>query len=174
MIDPAYARLMAEYNAEMNRRFLASAWRLGDEQRREQRGAFWGSIHATFNHILWADRMWLYRFTGSAQPHGTRADSDAFCEEFSELAALREQTDAEILDWSENVTDEWLAAPCRWFRETPNEFSTERSLQVVHMFNHQTHHRGQIHALLTAFGEDTAETDLWIMRARQAGAENSA
>lgn len=165
MIDPAYVRLMAEYNAEMNRRWFAAAWRLADAQRRMRRGAFWGSIHATFNHILWADRMWLSRFTGSAEPAGTRAESGAYCADFGQLAALRETTDREIIGWSRTVTAEWLVAPCRWFPDTPREFSTERALQVVHMFNHQTHHRGQIHALLTSFGEDTAETDLWIIEA---------
>lgn len=165
MIDPAYVRLMAEYNAEMNRRFFGAAWRLSDAQRREDRHAFFGSIHATLNHLLWADRMWLSRFTGSAKPKGNRDESVSFYTDFAELASLREVTDVEIEDWSQQVDAAWLAAPRRWFRDSPKEFSTERALQVVHMFNHQTHHRGQVHAMLTSFGADTAETDLWIIAA---------
>lgn len=165
MIDPAYVRLMAEYNAEMNRRWIAAASRLTNAQRHEPRGVFWGSIHATFNHLLWADRVWMSRFTGSPEPSGTRAKSGAFCADFAELSSLRAATDAEMLGWAETVDAAWLAAPCLWFRGTAREFSTERSVQVAHMFNHQTHHRGQIHAILTSFGEDTAETDLWIVAA---------
>jgi uncharacterized damage-inducible protein DinB len=62
MITSAYVRTMAAYNAEMNRRLYAAASRLTDETRRQQRGAFWGSIHGTLNHLLWGDTMWMSRF----------------------------------------------------------------------------------------------------------------
>ena len=63
MITPAYVRLMAEYNAEMNRRLYAAAARLTDAERRTDRGAFWGSIHGTLNHLVWGDTQWMSRCT---------------------------------------------------------------------------------------------------------------
>lgn len=68
MITAAFARTMAAYNAEMNRRVYAAADRLGDDARRAERGAFWGSIHGTLNHLLWADQTWMSRFEGGAKP----------------------------------------------------------------------------------------------------------
>ena len=62
MISPAYVRLMAEYNAEMNRRLYGAAARLTDAERKADRGAFWKSIHGTLTHILWGDTQWMSRF----------------------------------------------------------------------------------------------------------------
>jgi uncharacterized damage-inducible protein DinB len=163
MITPDYVRLMARYNAEMNRRWLAAAARLTDAERRADRGAFFGSIHATFNHLLWADRVWLWRLTGSPAPECPREESTRFVEAFDELQAQRFRADEEILAFSEGVTDEWLAETVVWFDGTPRRFTSPQALRVTHMFNHQTHHRGQIHALLTACGQDTDQTDLWII-----------
>jgi len=68
MITPAYIRTMAEYNAEMNRRLFGAAARVTDAERREPRGAFWGSIHGTLTHILWGDQQWMSRFDGWERP----------------------------------------------------------------------------------------------------------
>lgn len=163
MIGPDYVRLMAAYNAEMNRRWLAAASRLTDAQRREDRGAFFGSIHGTFNHLLWADRVWLWRLAGAEQPTHPREDSARFIDDFDELSAFRVRTDQEIVDWAETVTAEGLAETVVWLPGTPREFSSTQAMRVAHMFNHQTHHRGQIHALITGFGEDTEATDLWVV-----------
>jgi uncharacterized damage-inducible protein DinB len=163
MISPDYVRLMARYNAEMNRRWLAAAARLSDAERRADRGAFFGSIHATFNHLLWADRVWLSRLTGSPTPDCPREESTRFVEAFDAFEALRLRTDDEILGFAEGVTDEWLAQTVVWFDGTPRRFTSPQALRVTHMFNHQTHHRGQIHAMLTACGQDTDQTDLWII-----------
>ncbi len=163
LIDPDYVRLMARYNAEMNRRWLDAASRLTDEQRRAERGAFFGSIHGTFNHLLWADRVWLWRLAGAAQPSHPREESASFIGDFDELAGLRHRTDEEILRWATTVTPEFLGSPIVWFAGTPREFSSAQALRVAHMFNHQTHHRGQIHAMLTSFGEDPGPTDLWVI-----------
>ena len=75
MITAAYATMMARYNAEMNRRTYAASSRLSDAERRADRGAFWGSIHGTLNHLVWADRVWMARFAGWPKPDQAIRDS---------------------------------------------------------------------------------------------------
>lgn len=165
MITPAYVRTMAAYNAEMNRRLYAAAARLSDAARREPRGAFWGSIHGTLNHLLWADRIWMSRFAGWPKPPTGLKESAAMVAEFPELQAGREATDAALIAWAGQMDDAWLAAADQtWFSSAARRsFSHPRALLIVHLFNHQTHHRGQVHAMLTAAGEQTGDTDLFLV-----------
>ena len=164
MITPAYVRTMAAYNAEMNRRLYAAASRLTDEARRQQRGAFWGSIHGTLNHLLWADRMWMSRLAGWPKPEFGLKQSAGMVEDFAGLEALREATDADLSAWAEQVNDVWLGADQTWFSGSAQRtLSQPRTLLVAHLFNHQTHHRGQVHAMLTAAGEQTGDTDLFLV-----------
>ena len=76
MITPGYVRTMAQYNTEMNRRIYAAAARLTDEQRREDRGLFWKSLHGTLCHLLWGDRQWMSRAArlGSSRAVGRPGD----------------------------------------------------------------------------------------------------
>jgi uncharacterized damage-inducible protein DinB len=164
MITPAYARTMAAYNAEMNRRVYAAAGRLPDAARREPRGAFWGSIHGTLNHLLWADRMWMSRLALWPKPSVRLKRSGAMIAEFAELQAGREATDAAMIAWAGQMGEAWLAADQTWFSSAAQRtFSQPRALLITHMFNHQTHHRGQVHAMLTAAGEQTGDTDLLLV-----------
>lgn len=165
MITPAYVRTMAAYNAEMNRRLYAAAARLPDAERRADRGAFWGSLHGTFCHLLWGDCIWMSRFAGWPKPSVRIKESAHMIEEFSELAAAREKADEGISAWAGAVDQAWLAADLTWFSGgAGREVTAPRSLLVTHMFNHQTHHRGQAHALLTRAGEKTGDTDLpWVV-----------
>jgi len=161
MINPGYLRLMAAYNAEMNRRLYAAAERLTDQQRKADGGAFWVSIHGAFNHILWADRMWLARFQGQAIPPVAMAQSSTLIDDFDTLKAARVEADRAISDWAAGVTDAWLASELSWRSMVlDRDITAPRSLLAMHMFNHQTHHRGQAHALLTRAGEKTGDTDL--------------
>lgn len=161
MITPAYVHLLARYNAEMNRRIYGHAAELSDAQRREDGGAFFGSLHGTLSHILWGDTMWMSRFAGWARPEGGILGSPQFVDDFDELQRRRFALDADILGWAQAVSPDWLAGDLSWFSgATQREQSKPRALLVVHMFNHQTHHRGQAHALLTRFGVKTADTDL--------------
>lgn len=163
MIEPAYVALLAGYNAEMNRRFVDAAARLDEEQLVADRGAFWKSFLGTMNHILWADLVWLWRFGIGDKPPGTRDESDRYTDSFGDFRRRRADTDAAITRWAGTVDPHWLGEPHTWFSGTPESFQTPRALQVVHMFNHQTHHRGQAHAILTSFGVDSGQTDIWIM-----------
>jgi uncharacterized damage-inducible protein DinB len=162
-VRPAYVRRMAAYNAEMNRRLYAAAGRLALAERARDRGAFWRSIQGTLAHILWGDRMWMARFDGWPKPEAAiRASADAA--DFDALAAARTEADTKILAWAERVTDAWLAEDLTWFSAAATrEFRMQRALLVMHFFNHQTHHRGQAHAMLTAAGEETGDTDLFLV-----------
>lgn len=161
MITPAYVQTMAAYNAEMNRRWYAAAGRLSDAERRQDRGAFFGSLHGTLCHILWGDRLWMHRFAGWDAPPVGQKGSAGMIADFAELAEARATVDAALIDWSAGVTQDWLDADLVWFSGSmQREMRQPRDLLVVHMFNHQTHHRGQAHALLTAMGQATGDTDL--------------
>jgi uncharacterized damage-inducible protein DinB len=164
MVTAAYVRTMAAYNAEMNRRLYAAAARIPDGERRASRGAFWGSLHGTLCHLVWGDRMWMARFDGWAKPDIAQKNSAALIESFDDLLRAREQDDAKISEWAGRVTDDWLAGDMAWFSASvQREMRTPRSFAVAHFFNHQTHHRGQAHALITACGESTGDTDLFLV-----------
>jgi uncharacterized damage-inducible protein DinB len=161
VITPAYARTMAAYNTEMNRRVYAAAGRLSDAERRTDRGAFWGSIHRTLGHLLWADRMWMARFGVGAPPDVTIADSGEIVEDFDALWTARQAMDARIVAWAADLAPADLEGDLAWYSGAiGRDMVKPRALCVMQIFNHQTHHRGQIHALLTARGEATGATDL--------------
>jgi uncharacterized damage-inducible protein DinB len=162
VITPEYCRLMAGYNRWMNERLYALAANLPDAERKLDRGAFFGSIHGTLNHLLWGDRMWLGRFVGSLctyPPFG----ADMF-EAFDELAKERAATDRDLLEWAGNVSAGWLAGPLTYTSVVDRK--TRRlptAVAVVHLFNHETHHRGQLTTLLKQAGIDPGVTDLpWL------------
>jgi len=163
-IRPAYVRTMAAYNAEMNRRLYAAAARLSDAERRRERGAFWGSLHGTFCHLLWGDRMWMSRFDGWAKPTLGIKESGGLIAGFDELMRERFAADERISAWAARVGGDWLAGELEWFSGALGRVVQKpKALLVVHFFNHQTHHRGQAHALITAAGERTEDTDLFTV-----------
>ena len=161
MITPAFVQTMAAYTAAMNRRFYAAAAALSDAERTADRGAFFGSLHGTLAHILWADHTWMSRFAGWDKPAVTLRQSPGLYPGFADLHAARIATDARLIAWAAGLTQDWLDRDLVWFSVAlQREQRQSRALLVVHMFNHGTHHRGQAHALLTAMGQDTGDTDL--------------
>ena len=164
MITPAYVRTMAEYNAEMNRRLYHAAGRLSDAERRAERGAFWHSIHGTLGHILWGDSQWMSRFDDWPRPAVGQRQSDHFIEDWADLCIARDKGDGDISRWAAKVDEAWLDADLVWFSGAAGrEITAPKRLLVTHFFNHQTHHRGQAHALLTAAGQQTGDTDLFLI-----------
>jgi uncharacterized damage-inducible protein DinB len=161
MIDRAYAITMAAYNQWMNAKLYECAARLGDEQRKRDRGAFFKSLHGTLDHIVSADMIWLYRFSGRSIEHfqlGERYSA------FTELRAQREVLDAEISAWAAALEPQWLASDFAYFSKSYNaHYSKPAWLLVVHLFNHSTHHRGQATDLLMQMGIDPGSTDLPAM-----------
>lgn len=160
-IDTArtYYTTMAEYNHWMNQNLYATCADIPDAKRKEDLGAFFKSIHGTLNHILIGDRIWMGRFTH--QPFVAKLDQDLYAD-FDELRREREQTDQDILTWAQQLSPEWLNAPFA-FTSTQQPVKTRTRfawLLVTHLFNHQTHHRGQLTTLLSQLGYDLGRTDL--------------
>ena len=161
MITPSYVRTMTAYNTLMNRQVYAAAAGLEDAVRRADRGAFWGSIQGTLNHLLWGDHMWMARFADWPRPDVAIADSGRWHADFDALGIARVETDDRITAWAEGVSAEWLADDLSWHSVAAGRSLTQpRDFLVMHFFNHQTHHRGQVTALLTAAGADPGVTDL--------------
>jgi uncharacterized damage-inducible protein DinB len=168
VITPQYCQTMAAYNGWMNRKLYDAAAQLSDGQRKQDRGAFFGSIHRTLNHILWGDRLWLGRFDGKTYQAGP-IGVDLY-EHFGELLAQRRAHDEAIGAWAAQVTEAALAGPLTWYSGVAQrELTRPRWLCVMQMFNHQTHHRGQVTTLLMQAGIDPGATDLpWAPLARDA------
>jgi uncharacterized damage-inducible protein DinB len=164
MIDPAYVRTLARYNAWQNDNLYGAAAGLDDAARRQPRGAFFGSIHGTLCHLLWADRIWLHRFAGTPKPSGGIRESALLVEGWDDLAAARRDFDATIAGWAADLSADWLAADLTWFSgAVGREMRKPAWFLVTHMLNHQTHHRGQVHAMLTAAGARPGDTDLMLV-----------
>ncbi|MET1046797.1 MAG: DinB family protein [Hyphomicrobium sp.] len=162
MISPFYVRTLARYNAWQNANIYGACENLSDAQRKENRGAFFGSIHATLNHILWADQIWLWRLgIGPGPAKRSIADGLTLFDDWKELSNERRRFDDVIGDWSAGLDQQALDGELAWLSgATGRDMRTAKALIVTHIFNHQTHHRGQVHALLTGFGVKPDLTDL--------------
>lgn len=165
MIGVEYVQTMATYNRWQNRSLYRAAGGLSDATRRVDRGVFFGSIHATLNHLLWADTLWMSRFAGWAKPRkGSIRESVNECETWDDLAAGRADLDQRIKAWAFALRPADLGGDLTWHSAAvEREITKPRALLYVHFFNHQTHHRGQVHALLTVEGARLADTDLPLM-----------
>lgn len=148
-------------NQWQNTSLYAAADTLDDANRTLHRGAFFGSIFNTFNHLLWADRIWLSRFAGTPAPNQTNIPTSVQeTETWAQLKAERPIMDQTIIDWAAKIMPESLSGNLRWFSGgVGREVEKPLALLIIHFFNHQTHHRGQIHAMLTAAGAKPGPTD---------------
>jgi uncharacterized damage-inducible protein DinB len=159
--------MMAGYNAWCNERLYEVAAQLPDADYRADRGAFFKSVHGTLNHLLVADRIWMKRFTGEGEAP-SRLDAILF-EAFPELRAARRTEDERIVAYTGNLSEAALAGQIR-YHTIVNRTEIQQPLTpaLVHFFNHQTHHRGQVHCLLTGFGLAAPSLDL-ILFQRETG-----
>jgi len=164
MIDAAYVRHMARYNRWQNENLYGAADRLSDEERRRERGAFFGSIHKTLSHILWGDQVWMSRFTDLPRPAVGIPGSTTLFPDWKKLKSQRAVFDGRMFDWASTIDSDWLATDQTFYSgATEREWTRPRWVLVTHMFNHQTHHRGQVHCLLTQAGIKPSDTDLTVM-----------
>ena len=159
---------LARYNRWMNDKLYGLAATLSDESRKRDCNAFFKSIHGTFNHLLLADRVWLARFTGMTIPDGfmgpggIRSLDQELYVDFEELRRERAITDDQLSAWVFGLTHDQLAAPLVYMRHG-HKLETPLWWAIAHVFNHQTHHRGQITTLFTQQGCDPGVTDLFAM-----------
>jgi uncharacterized damage-inducible protein DinB len=167
MITTAHLCLLADYNRWQNRSIYGAAATLADAQRRENSGAFFGSIHGTLSHLLWGDQIWMHRFAGTGAPAAQNiAASKDMVTDWEQLCAQRSALDDIIVAWAASLDPAWLEGDLSWFSGgTGCEVTRPKWILVVHMFNHQTHHRGQVHCMLTQAGAKPEDTDLPLMPA---------
>ncbi|MFI5215871.1 MAG: DinB family protein [Candidatus Limnocylindria bacterium] len=146
----------------MNERLYALCADLSDEERKRDRQAFFRSIHGTLNHLLLTDRLWLGRFREKPLSFA-RLDQELYAD-FGALRRERGETDAAITSWVATLSDAQLAAPFTYTSySNPKLRTLPLWLPVTHLFNHQTHHRGQLTTLLMQAGRDPGVTDLmWL------------
>ena len=164
MITPDYVQLMARYSAWQNGSILNAADKLDDAARIQDRGAFFGSISATLNHLLWGDAMWLARFTRTELPGGSIPESIGFTDSWSEYTRERREADARINAWAGSVDQAALSGDLSWYSGAAKaDIVKPMAVLVTHFFNHGTHHRGQVHAMLTAAGAKPDDTDIPFM-----------
>jgi len=168
-----YLTRMARYNQWVNLRLYDKVQQLPSDGIAKDRGAFFGSILGTLNHILVADMFWLRRFSSAKQcrealvpmrkmpmPTGLR---DILHDDIQTLRSKREAMDTLILDFSDTWNDEILASPIRYRNMAGEKHQQPVGALLQHFFNHQTHHRGQVTTLLFQAGIDPEATDLIVM-----------
>ncbi len=166
MITPAFTQLMAQYNRWQNQSIFGAASTLDDAARRLDRGAFFGSIHKTLSHLLWGDTIWMSRFDGGDAPSSAITDSTEYAPDWTDFCAARINMDTRIIDWAAGVVPDDFLGDLTWYSGAiGREISKPRAMLVMQIFNHQTHHRGQVHAMLTAAGARPDDTDLPFMPA---------
>jgi uncharacterized damage-inducible protein DinB len=143
-----HLRRMARYNAWANRQLYDACGQLAEAEYRKPRRAFFGSIHGTLNHLLVTDRIWLARIEGKGSPQ-MRLD-DQPCGSLKELREARDVEDARMIQLVDGYGDDDLERPARYRLITrPEEAEIPLPVCWLHLFNHQTHHRGQVHDQLS-------------------------
>ncbi|MGB3406935.1 MAG: DinB family protein [Jannaschia sp.] len=162
MISPAWVRMMARYGAAQNAAYVDLTADLSEEAWWQDRGAFFKSLGATANHILWADLTWLSRLADRPTPPGSSGGLD-IAPTRAVWVEMRAEADAEVMSWASGLSETDLTGNLDWVSGLFGAMSGPRGFVITHVFNHATHHRGQIHAMLTAMGRDTPTTDLIFM-----------
>jgi uncharacterized damage-inducible protein DinB len=161
-----YFSMLARYNQWANGRLYRMAAELPDEAYRRPVGAYFGSLNGTLNHLLTADSIWMHRLTGTGD-HPAHLDAILFAD-LAQLQTAREAEDRRIIGYVEGLRDTDIEAS--WDYQTLNGTAFSQPLRdiLAHLFNHQTHHRGQSHAILTALGvAEPAPLDLLLMQREQ-------
>tara|TARA_R100000656_G_scaffold114852_1_gene87353 strand:- start:431 stop:964 length:534 start_codon:yes stop_codon:yes gene_type:complete len=165
--------LMAEYNLSMNQKIYAAAEKLSPGQLYENSDAFFGSVFCTLNHIAVGDTIWLKRLSTTMHSHAALApicelpvpeslDSVLF-ESLSELKVRRDLLDNAFINLGNSISDVELASSVNYKNLKGESFSKNLFSLLMHVFNHQTHHRGQVTTLLSQFGFDYGATDLVLL-----------
>ncbi|QND50089.1 damage-inducible protein DinB [Rhizobium lusitanum] len=156
---PRHFEMLAHYNRWANTLLYDAVAHVSDVEFHENRGAFFGSLCGTLNHLLVADQIWMRRFTGTGEAAASL--NVILHDDLVELRAAREAEDRRIIEWVETLDDDALAAEITYSPiSIPGAITHPLGPAVAHLFNHQTHHRGQCHMTLTAMGKPSLWLDL--------------
>jgi uncharacterized damage-inducible protein DinB len=168
-----YVSLMARYNRWMNEKLYALARSMPEEAVTRDRGAFFGSIFGTLDHICGADVLWLRRYSTALDAPETLASVVAnpaapsldrpTTRSVAELCELRATLDDAIDAWTATLDERTLSRSIRYQNLAGQEYTRQLFPLLVHFFNHQTHHRGQATALFTQAGVEVGVTDLAVL-----------
>jgi len=146
-MDVSYFATLAHYNAWANRRLYQACEALGETEYLRERPSFFGSLHATLNHILVADRIWIARIEGQTPPN-LKLDQILYGDLIG-LKVARLAEDEHIRNMVAGISAARLDRPLEYRNSRGDRFETPLRLVLAHFFNHQTHHRGQVHGLLS-------------------------
>lgn len=164
MFELDYVQAMARYNRWQNENLVGVADTLSTKEREMDRGSFFGSIQQTFSHLLWADELWVSRFAGTPMPDGGIPESRTFFSDWIKFQIERERFDKVILEWASSVERDWFDGDLSWYSGAlGRDITKPKKIAAIQLFNHQTHHRGQIHAMLTSAGARPSDTDVPFM-----------
>lgn len=152
-------RMFAAYNRWANALVYDAAAALTENELTRSSGAFFGSMLGTLNHLLVADRIWMKRFTGEGE--APKALDTILFTDFARLRTAREAEDERIVAWTDTLTPKALAGRFTYMTVTDVRTVSQRlAPALAHFFNHQTHHRGQAHMILTTLGKPSLVLDL--------------
>lgn len=153
---------MARYNRLANEAIYAACAKLSDAERRRDRKAFFSSIHGTLNHIMVGDRIWLARFEGGTAP-STNLGAILY-EDFEDLRAARQNEDKRIESLIPGLGDAFFAGEITFVNNEGRSLTHRNNVLLPHFFNHQTHHRGQVHDMLCQTDVAAPILDLhWVL-----------
>lgn len=165
-----HVQLMPQYNQWMNQKLYDTAANLSAAALRENRGAFFGSIFSTLNHLVVADTIWIKRLSASfsleweleeaKQLQQIRALDLTLFEDFEALRNYRHKLDTMLLQLSRKAQDKDLLMSVTYLDIKGNSHTKQLFSLLMHVFNHQTHHRGQITTMYNQAGVDVGVTDL--------------
>jgi uncharacterized damage-inducible protein DinB len=154
-----YFEHLARYNAWANERLYDACAKLGETELKAKRRAFFGSIHATLNHILVGDRLWMSRLAGGSL---VLPLNKILHEDFTRLRTARRAQDQLLIELIAGLSAAQLDTPLAYTNTKNQAFTTPHRLVLGHLFNHQTHHRGQVHDMLSQTDVEPPEIDLII------------
>lgn len=143
----SHFQMLARYNRIANERIYEQCAQLDEAEYRKKRQGSFGSIHALLNHILLGDRIWMARFEGGGQT--TPPLREILFDEFRRLRSARREQDARIEAFFASPPEGFLEGSLRYTNSRGIEYDEKTSVAVSHFFNHQTHHRGQVHLMLS-------------------------
>jgi uncharacterized damage-inducible protein DinB len=159
----SHFELFAAYNRWANARVYEAAWALSEDDYRRNVGVFFKSLHGTLNHMVLTDRQWLSRLTGEG-PSYTKLDLILY-DDRRELTLARIAEDDRITRHIESMDDAKLESDLTYANSRGEPFSQKRREVLAHFFNHQTHHRGHAHAILSIVtGREPPSLDMLAMQ----------